>query len=281
MLTAILHGKAGRIQLQGEETRVRWREVFQRSENLLTSVFFSRLRYLSPKSTCRVMALLVGDQAARELGELQHILFWPRLEGANGRSWVEPDVQMHFANALVVVEVKPPFGGVQYFEQWRAQIQALAQDLADEDDMPQHYHYVGLGNNTMKPDATAPVEFGVEDAFNPVLHQAEWDPIAQALPILHVHATASDRAVFDDWRDAFILFGIAVQPAFQWPDLLAWADSCSLSTAEVPWPIWSTQPPTTPPSHTPMPASSRNRPPSRIDWSALQAFSSNHTLHLP
>lgn len=237
MLTAILHSKAGRIQLQGQETRVRWREIFQRSEDLLTSVFFSRLRYLSPESTCRVMALLVGDQAATELGELQRIEFWPRLDGANDRSWVEPDIQMHFARALVVVEVKPPFGGIQRTEQWRAQIQALAQEWVEEDDNPTHFYYVALGNNTLQADAATQMDFGVDDVFIPTLRQAEWHTITQALRSLYVHATPSDRAVFDDWREAFVLFGISVQPDFEWSDLLAWADRCGLSTAAVPWPV--------------------------------------------
>lgn len=237
MLTAILHSKAGRIQLEGQETKVRWREVFQRSEDLLTSVFFSRLRYLSPESICRVMALLVGDKAATELGELQRIEFWPRLDGANDRSWVEPDVQMYFAKALVVIEVKPPFGGIQRTEQWSAQIQALAKEWVEEDENPTHFYYVALGNNTLKADAVTQMDFGVEHVFIPTLCQAEWHPIAQALRSLYLDATPSDRAVYDDLREAFVLFGIPVQPAFEWSDLLEWADRCGLSCAEVPWPV--------------------------------------------
>lgn len=275
MLTAILHGKAGRIQLQGEETKVRWREVFQRSEDLLTSVFFSRLRYLSPDSTTRVMALLVGEEAASTLGELQGLTFWPRLEGTNGRSWVEPDVQMQFSKALVMVEVKPPFGGVQRLEQWRAQIRALTQDLTEEDAPPQQLHFVGLGNNTLELDAKMPTDWGVAEAFIPVLHQAEWHDIAHALPGLQVDAIASDKAVLDDWRDAFALFGIAVQPAFQWSDLLAWASSCGLSTTEVPWPVWSAPPPTPAPA----PAPYKQLPAGGVDWHGLLRFSINHPLH--
>lgn len=281
MLTAIIHGKAGRIQLQGEETRVRWREIFQRSEDLLTSVFFSRLRYLSPESICRVMALLVGDQAATELGELQHIEFWPRLEGANDRSWVEPDVRIHFARASVVIEVKPPFGGAQRIEQWRAQIQALAQEWTEEDDAPLHFYYVALGNNTPQEDAAMKIDFGVEYAFTPILRQAEWHQIVLALRSLHVHATPSDRAVFDDWHKAFVLFGIPVQPAFQWSDLLAWADRCGLSTAEVPWSVWSKPTSSTPLSRTNIPASSKGISSSCVNWSALQNFSINNPLQLP
>ena len=281
MLTAILNNKAGRIQLHGEERRIRWREVFQRSEDLLTSVFFSRLRYLSPESICRVMALLVGDQAATELGELHRIEFWPRLEGANDRSWVEPDVQMHFASALVVIEVKAPFGGVQRIEQWCDQIQALAQEWAEEDDAPLNFYYVALGNNTQQPDAAMQIGLGVEHAITPTLCKAEWHLIAQALRSFHVHAPPTDRAVFDDWLEAFVLFGVPVQPAYQWSDLLAWADRCGLSTAEVPWPVWSKPTSTTPHSCTNMPASSKGLSPSRVNWCALLDFSINNPLQLP
>ena len=102
------------------------------------------------------------------------------------------------------------------------------QDLTEEDAAPQLLHFVALGNNTLELDAQTPADWGVAEAFIPVLHQAEWHDIAHALPGLQVNAIASDRAVLDDLRDAFALFGIAVQPAFQWPELLAWAGSCGL-----------------------------------------------------
>lgn len=211
-----------------------WREVFQRSEDLLTSVFFSRIRFLSPQSTEHVMALLVGGEAA-ELGEFQRIEFWPHLGGVNGRSWVEPDALLYFAKALVMVEVKPPFGGTQYLEQWQNQIMALAQD----DDAPQRVHFVGLGGNTLNLDDSTKPLLPIVDAFTLKLHQAEWQDITYALQDLRIHATPSDLAVFDDWQEAFNLFGMSPPPAFQWPRLLEWANGCGLSTAAIPWPVWS------------------------------------------
>lgn len=278
MLTAILHGKAGRIQLQGEDTSESWRKVFKRSEDLLTSVFFSRLRYLSPLSTTHVMSLLIGDEAAAELGELEKIEFWPSLEGSHGRSRVEPDVQIQFTNSLVVVEVKPPFGGVQRLDQWHAQIHALAQDLAEQDSAFQRVHFVGLGNNTLQLDTQTRAKLDVQGQIDLLLHQVEWSAITYALQSLHTDASRSDRAVFDDWSAAFGLFGMALRPAFEWSKLLNWAAHCNLSTAEVPWPVWATQLPTAP-----MQASathlSESLPTGDIDWKDLLSFSLTHPLH--
>lgn len=277
MLSAILHGKAGRIQLQGAEHRVRWRDVFKCSEDLLSAVFFSRVRYLSPESATNVMTLLLGEEAAAQLGELQSIQLWSRLGGTNGRSWVEPDVQMLFANALVVVEVKPPFGGYQYIEQWRAQVQALAQEFAESGEVPQHFHFVALGNNTCEADAQTQLSWGVDAAFIPQLHQVEWEHLAQMLPELRTHAISTDRAVIDDWLEAFSLFGIAVQPPFQWPDLLTWADRYELSIEQDAWPKWQSEQTGNQPA--PCIVEPNQRTSCRIDWMALNTFAFNHPLN--
>ena len=73
MLKAILQSKAGRINLPGEPNPVSWREVFKYREDLLTAVFFGRLRYLSQQTANSVMALLIGDNAAAELGDIKSL----------------------------------------------------------------------------------------------------------------------------------------------------------------------------------------------------------------
>ncbi|MFN3735531.1 hypothetical protein [Comamonas testosteroni] len=186
---------------------------------------------------------------------------------------VEPDVEICFSNALVIVEVKPPFGGRQSIKQWCAQIQAIAAEMADTDEIPQNFHYVALGRNTFDANSDTPTDFGVADIIEPVIHQVEWDSIAQALPKLHVNATASDSAVLEDWAAAFVLFGMAPPEPFHWGELLAWSKDHSLTHEQIPWHIWPT-PVSDPETQTPTAQKLAG-----IDWSALQNFSSNHRLH--
>lgn len=272
MLKAILRSKAGRVNLPGETSPVSWREVFKYREDLLTAVFFGRLRYLSPTTANNVMALLVGDKAAAELGDLKNLEFWRQVDGTNGRDRVEPDVEICFSNALVIVEVKPPFGGKQSIKQWCAQIQAIAAEMADTDEIPQNFHYVALGRNTFDANSDTPTDFGVADIIEPVIHQVEWDSIAQALPKLHVNATASDSAVLEDWAAAFVLFGMAPPEPFHWGELLAWSKDHSLTHEQIPWHIWLT-PVSDPEKQTPTAQKLAG-----IDWSALRNFSTNHRL---
>ncbi|CAM3317739.1 hypothetical protein [Polaromonas hydrogenivorans] len=229
MLTAITSGKAGRIQIDGVEHKVSWREVFRRSEDLLTAAIFGRMRYLSETSLNSVMSLLIGKESAEELGHLQRIDFWRNLDGTHSRTRVQPDVLMWFDNALVIVEIKPPFGGDQYLEQWKAQIHAVVNLCAqDGENSPACVHFVGLGRNTLDVKEQSYEHFDTQGVFDLTLHTAEWEALSAAIPRMRVDALAADLAVFDDWLSAMELFGIQ-SAAYKWPDLLAWASTCDLS----------------------------------------------------
>lgn len=230
MLTAITNGKAGRIWLDGAEHSVSWRDVFRRSEDLLTATIFSRVRYLSPVVLTNFMATLLNAEVATTLGSLKHIDFWRYLKGTHGRVRVQPDVLMWFADALVIVEVKPPFGGNQSLDQWQAQIHAVAQlaKEANDDQVPKRVYFIGLGRNSFRIDEQTQNAFTTDDLFDLSLHTVEWERLTRALPVIGQDAAASDAAVLEDWGRALELFGM-VTPTYTWPPLVTWAVNLRLS----------------------------------------------------
>jgi hypothetical protein len=230
MLTTIARGKAGRVVIPGTESSLSWRDVFRRNEDLLTGVLFSRLRFLSSQGLVRVMALLLGHDNAHALGDFQSIEFWPRLEKLQRRVWVEPDVLMRFSEAFVIVEVKPPFGGNQSVEQWRAEVEALiAEGELGEASTAQVLHFIALGNTGRQDgEISRPFETASE-AVDIRFHCREWGPLSQAVPKLANESVGSDAAVFDDWLEAFTLFGISSRPPVDWTVGANWMGDRTLS----------------------------------------------------
>ena len=233
MLTTIVHGKAGRVQLPGSDSSLSWREVFRRNEDLLTGVLIGRLRFLSSTSLCRVMTLLLGPIHASALGELEEIEFWPKFDKLERRSWVEPDVLMRFADAWVLVEVKPPFGGNQSVDQWRDEVEALIAEGEEGDiDIPDVLHFLALGNtNRSDGEVEMPLVDAVDDKVITV-HCREWDGLFRETPILADESKGADRAVFLDWLDAFYLFGLVEQPVGGWFALHQWMQERPLEMHE-------------------------------------------------
>ncbi|MEI4549797.1 hypothetical protein [Pseudoalteromonas spongiae] len=127
MLTAILNNKAGRIE-QGDES-LPWRDVFKTYEDLLTATVFERFNYLSQHTQHRFISFLLEgtlDKSILDLGRLLNIEYWPRFSiENNSQSSVEPDLILCFENANVLIEVKPPSGGGQYYAQWEREVSAL------------------------------------------------------------------------------------------------------------------------------------------------------------
>lgn len=223
MLVAITHNKAGRIRIASEQHTLSWRDAFSRSEDLLTAVFFGRFRYLSGSALVFVMARLIGDQEAETLGELKHVEFWPHLTEVNERAWVEPDVLMHFELATVMIEVKPPFGGQQSLDQWRAEITALlAEAKAQSRDVKEKVYFVALGQISSTADAGTALAIDAKAYFDLEICQVEWQRLMTSLRTVDADISATDKAVFDDWQCAFELFGL--EPVtLSWDALYAFA----------------------------------------------------------
>ena len=219
----ISRGKAGRLQLPGSDLQLGWRDVFRRNEDLLTGVIFSRFRFLSPTGLVQAMGLLLGEKHAEALGSLETIEFWPRLTGLSERSWVEPDVLLTFEKATVLVEVKPPFGGSQSVGQWRAEVMAFLTECAKgERDYPSLLHFVALGRNRKDDiESHEPLVDACED-FDLLVHRREWDALWRPLPDLMERCERADKAVFDDWLEAFALFGLEVERLKPWLPLSQW-----------------------------------------------------------
>ena len=219
MLHAILRGKAGRIEREGES--LRWRDLFKGSEDLLTATFFGRLPHLSDGALRAVLRFLLGDNPL-DSTTFQRLELWPKLASLQDRRYVEPDVLLHFDDALVVIEVKPPFGGDQYREQWLAQVNAVVSE-AEFDDYEDRLYYVALGNIPVAPLSRPdlPKRF-VQMTLR------EWDPLRRYLQAFdEFESCRQDRAIRDEWLQAFELFGMApVVP--EWTPLFAYAGLLNL-----------------------------------------------------
>lgn len=202
MLTAILHGKAGRVDI--DEQVLSWRELFRTREDLLTSVFFGRLHYLSEHAQASVLALLLGKPLSDSLGALQSIEFWPRLKGLEDRRYVEPDVVLHFDEYLVLVEVKPPFGQVQRKDQWYVEVQAL--EL--QNDERKSIIFLALGSNVpawKSEAADLEAKFSHID-LRVVTH--EWQMLKDGLNEISDSLDTRDNRIVTDWMEAFSLYGL-------------------------------------------------------------------------
>ena len=215
MLKAIFNGKTGRIT--GENgIEQSWREVFRLREDLLTAVFFSRIRYLTCEGELNILTLLIGKDKANKLGVVKEYFFWPRLTGVKNRSFVEPDVLISCDNAMILVEVKPPFGGQgQSSVQWREEINGLIQQRINDDsgwDVPDTIHFVALGKNAQnwQPDSNSLKEEFID--FDLHIHVHEWEQICHGVTNLRNIDKGRDSSVYDDWLEAFMLFGLVEQP---------------------------------------------------------------------
>lgn len=214
MLTAILHGKAGCIDIGGRS--ISWRSLFRKREDLLTSVLFGRMPYLSSRTHDAFLSALLGQELAGGLGQLRDIQFWPRLGEAEGRRYVEPDVLIEYLSHRLLIEVKPPFGGIQTLGQWRAEVRALHRQGYE----PKNIILLALGRNQSEWQGLANK---LEHEFSATALRVvclEWPELLRRLNLIRDLADIRDERIFQDWFEAFRLFGM-VKDTAPFSDLLA------------------------------------------------------------
>lgn len=207
MLRAILESKAGRVEMDNGITQS-WRQVFKKREDLLTAVFFSRIRYLSATGEQDVLALLIGKDQASIVGEIEQIIFWRKYPcPLKNQNWVEPDVLVECKNVTILVEVKPPFGGDQYAGQWKKEIRSFIHDQpVVETNKP--LIFLALGRIF---DGWESVAKKLEKEFfdhRLSVKVREWQDISLGIAELCSNENGRDRAVYEDWGEAFGLFGM-------------------------------------------------------------------------
>lgn len=218
MLAAVLYGKAGRVQLDNHDEKVNWRRLFNRNEDLLTAVFFSRVNFLSTKLQKELLDCLLG-QSTVEFGNICSIQFWPSFHASklsHGNTHrVEPDIIIKCENGWVVIELKPPFGGVQRKEQWQNELLALVEEAGrvnSEFEIPDKIGFVALGNNSDDCTLSACSDIDTNGLFTISANKIEWEEIFKFLDNLPKTETPADKQVLDDWHNAFSLFGIVRKP---------------------------------------------------------------------
>lgn len=218
MLTAVLEGKAGRIVFDGN-TSQSWRTVFQSYEDLLTAAIWSRINYLSPPAMDQFFSALLGVNR-ESWGEFESIAFWPKyafpepIDDAmkaylsGDERFVEPDLVVTFENTALIVEVKPPAGGMQYQQQWRKELYTY---LAD-DNAKESIHFLALGN---LPAATEQWFHELKEQFPQVdFYGREWRRIREIFQYSEWEAV-QDKRIVADCLKALALYGIR-EPLLPW-----------------------------------------------------------------
>lgn len=226
MLNAIIHGKAGRIDLDQDTKSLSWRQLYQQREDLLTAAFFSRFTYLSGLRQHQLLKKWLGGVG--DFTTFKSIDFWPRYELSkrDDRNFVEPDLLLRFEDCDLLVEVKPPLGGNQYYEQWVLEIEGY---FAQEDKTkPLYFLAIGrVGNVLDKLDVK---NIGGEDNQLLAANVMEWEPIAAELYKLSHSGDldAQDYRIVGDMIKALELYGIRASDLL-WSDLKDFIDKPQLS----------------------------------------------------
>ncbi|MEZ9914323.1 hypothetical protein AB4346_16110, partial [Vibrio breoganii] len=230
MLKAILHGKAGRIEHNKDES-VSWSQLFKTREDLLTSTIFERFAYLTDAVQHALLMHWFKQHHGNiplSFGEFIDTTYWQRFNHQHdkGSNQVEPDLILHFEHCNIIVEVKPPAGGNQYFWQWCKEIESFLQ--AEDDDKRLYFLAIGrVEHNSAKDWANELLEEKEDIPLNKLkgIAAINWDAVtAQLVELISEEATLvlskQDSRIIQDMLDGLGLYGQQISP-FKWSQLTA------------------------------------------------------------
>jgi len=216
VLNAVIHGKAGRVNVGDKTENVSWRQLFQQREDLLTAAFFSRFGYLSPVIQHRLLQYWFGGEG--DFTTYKGMEFWPKYELQNNdvRDFVEPDLLINFSHFDVMIEVKPPQGGDQYFEQWETEIDGYFS--LENNSKP--LWFIAVGRIEIVPEEWSD-KLTKNEQFNlQKIAAIKWKPIASHISKLIKSGEPhyQDHRILEDMLRALSLYGIRGHDLY-WKDL--------------------------------------------------------------
>ncbi|CNL51867.1 hypothetical protein [Yersinia proxima] len=220
MLQAVLHGKAGTLQIAGKELAVSWRSLFKSKEDLLTASLFTRVSYFPEEWMKIFFTSLFGQEL--EFGVLKKRHFWPRFPLE--QQTVEPDLVFSFESKDILVEVKPPEGGKQNYIQWRKEIDSFLQQRETKTEIDRELIFVALGNNATHYQQWS--ETLKLNRNNLSIYCLEWKQVQKA--IMAVQLVTGSDPLLDDCLAALALYGI-LQPVPHWQQLQQYVQRVPLS----------------------------------------------------
>tara|TARA_B100000446_G_scaffold35559_1_gene31221 strand:- start:7498 stop:8235 length:738 start_codon:yes stop_codon:yes gene_type:complete len=223
MLKAVVHGKAGRVDSNGDGVNQSWRQLFKSYEDLLTAAVFTRWGYLSGESQSHLVRSwlnIAEGETKHDLSLFEGIHFWPKYElrEVEGRSFVEPDVLIEFKTCDLLVEVKPPNGGDQYLEQWKNEIEGYRSQAGEKD-----LYFLAIGRvDAEQVNQWRDSIMTSNNPFKPVwVNGLKWKPVAESIYELHGTESVSnqDRRILSDILEALQLYGVR-GIEYSWEDFL-------------------------------------------------------------
>lgn len=229
MLRAIVHNKAGRVDVDGKSTR--WRDLYKTHEDPLTSMVFSRLSYLSADACRYFFSSIFGEDSGLE--GIDEIDFWPGWELDGHR--VEPDVVIRSGDTLLIVEAKRPSRErTQDVEQWSREVRAAADSAADH----QRLHFLAVdGFGALVSHALREMLDGESRLEGASVFGMTWLEISQVLHRIPAsERTSSDDRVIADIAAGLSLYGIVRHTYFGFSTIVP-----VLPATDCGFPYWEVQ----------------------------------------